>query len=111
MLLEQNLQLMEKSREAYWLRYPVTSPMKLRWRAITFRHSFHVLPGETILELGAGSGLWTEHVTNVLRNENPITGAVFNRELLKPSPHPNVQFQLIEDLTRDLPAETFDYVI
>ena len=36
---------------------------KLRWRALTVRHCFHVLPGESILELGAGSGLWTEHLT------------------------------------------------
>ena len=49
---------MERSRETYWLRYPQTSPMKLRWRAVTVRHSFHVLPGESIVELGAGSGLW-----------------------------------------------------
>ncbi|MGB7436235.1 MAG: glycosyltransferase [Candidatus Acidiferrum sp.] len=111
MILEQNLRAMEQSREAYWLRYPATSPTKLRWRALTFRHSFHVLPGETILELGAGSGLWTGHVADVLRNENPITGAVFNRELLKQSTRPNVRFQLVENLLRDLPAESFDYVI
>jgi SAM-dependent methyltransferase len=109
--LEQNLREMERSREAYWLRYPATSPTKLRWRALTFRHSFHVLPGETILELGAGSGLWTQHLANVLRNENPITGAVFNCELLKSSENSNVRFQLIEDLSRDLPPESFDYVI
>jgi hypothetical protein len=75
--LVQNLREMERSREAYWLRYPVTSPTKLRWRALTFRHSFHVLPGERILELGAGSGIWTEHLAEVLRGGNPITGVVF----------------------------------
>ena len=80
MFLEQNLRDMERSREAYWLRYPATSPIKLRWRALTVRHSFHVLPGESILELGAGSGLWTKHLADVLRDQNPITGAVFNRE-------------------------------
>jgi hypothetical protein len=70
--LEQNLGAMERSREAYWLRYPGTSPTKLRWRALTFRHSFHVLPGETILELGAGSGIWTEHLAEVLREETRL---------------------------------------
>jgi hypothetical protein len=54
--LEDNLRTMERSREAYWLRYPATSPTKLRWRAIAVRHCFHVLPGETILELGAQRG-------------------------------------------------------
>ena len=109
--LTQNLREMEHSREAYWHRYPSTSPTKLRWRALTFRHSFHVLPGETVLELGAGSGLWTEHLNDVLRGENPITGVVFNRELLRESKHSNVRFQYVEDLARDLEPESFDYVV
>jgi len=111
MLLEQNLQFMEQSREAYWLRYPGTSPIKLRWRALTFRHSFHVLPGETILELGAGGGLWTEHLSDALRDENPITAAVFNRDLLRESSRPNVRFQHVESLSKDLAPESFDYVV
>jgi SAM-dependent methyltransferase len=111
MFLEQNLREMERSREAYWLRHPGTSPIKLRWRALTFRHSFHVLPGERVLELGAGSGLWTSHLSDVLRNENHITGAVFNRELLPESGRGNVEFVHVEDLKRDLEPESFDYIV
>jgi SAM-dependent methyltransferase len=111
MFLVQNLREMEQSREAYWLRYPGTSPIKLRWRALTFRHSFHVLPGETILELGAGSGIWTEHLAEVLRSENPITGAVFNRQFLRESTCSGVQFRYVEDLAKDLEPESFDYVV
>jgi len=69
MSLGQNLHDMERSREAYWLRYSTTSPVKLRWRALTVRYCFHVLPGEAILEIGAGSGLWTEHLATVFRGE------------------------------------------
>jgi hypothetical protein len=69
MSLERNLREMERGREAYWLRYPATSPVKLRWRALAVRHSFHVLPGESILDLGAGSGLCTMHLATVLRGE------------------------------------------
>jgi SAM-dependent methyltransferase len=102
---------MELSREAYWLRYPGTSPFKLRRRALTVRHCLHVLPGEKILELGAGSGLWTEHLTAALRGENPITAAVFNRELTRGrSPLPNTEFVHVTDLA-DLPAGAYDYVI
>jgi len=111
MFLEQNLRDMERSREAYWLRYPATSPIKLRWRALTVRHSFHVLPGESILELGAGSGLWTKHLADVLRDQNPITGAVFNRDLVRTSSHDSVRFLHIEDLAKDLEPESFDYVV
>ena len=112
MSLEENLKSMERSREAYWLRHPGTSPFKLRWRALTVRHSFHVLPGESILELGAGGGLWTEHLSAVLRGENPITAAVFNDEFAQGSQIiPNVKFTRITSLQNDLPAESFDYVV
>lgn len=113
MSLIQNLRDMERAREAYWTRYPATSPLKLRWRALTVRHSFHVLPGESILELGAGSGLWTEHLSSVLRDENPITAAVFNEDLSKQAARnlPNVQVVEVKSLEEDLQAESFDYVV
>ena len=114
MSLEQNLREMELSREAYWLRYPGTSPVKLRWRALTVRHCLHVLPGEKILELGAGSGLWTEHLAAVLRGENPVTAAVFNEGLAKRAfgkKIPNTKFIQVTNLATDLTAESFDYVV
>src|SRR5215831_13831553 len=111
MSLEDNLKSMERSREAYWRRRPSTSAFKLHWRALTVRHSFHVLPGESILELGAGTGLWTEELTTVLRGENPITGAVFNDEFAEPRTLKNVEFRKITSLSRDLRAESFDYVV
>src|SRR5215469_14001463 len=109
--LDQNLREMERSREAYWRRYPMTSPTKLRWRALTFRHSFHVLPGERILELGAGSGLWTEHLADVLGDQNPITATVFNQGLLRPSTRDSVRFVHTLDLLHDFQLGSFDYVI
>ena len=113
MSIEANLAEMEVSREAYWRRYPRTSPFKLRRRALTVRHCLHVLPGERILELGAGSGLWTEHLSTALRGQNPITGAVFNEALIQPSKNrqPNVDFVHVTDIARDLPAGSFDYVV
>jgi hypothetical protein len=109
MSLEQNLREMERGREAYWLRYPATSPVKLRWRALAVRHSFHVLPGESILDLGAGSGLWTRHLAAVLRGEALITAAVFNRDLWETAarePLPNTSFVHVTDIGRDLPASS-----
>lgn len=105
---------MEGHREAYWLRYPTTSPIKLRWRAIAVRHCFHVMPGETILEIGAGSGLWTAHLTEMLRGENPITAAVFNpglAERAKARAMPNVRVVSVENLAADLPPGSFDYIV
>ena len=114
MSLESRLAELERCREAYWLRYPKTSPIRLRWRALTVRHSFHVLPGESVLELGSGSGLWTEHVTRVLRGENPITMAVFNDELAEQAARKslaNTRVVRVANLAADLPAGSFDYVI
>lgn len=114
MRLTENLREMERGREAYWLRHPGTSPTKLRWRALTVKHAFHVLPGEAILELGAGSGLWTSHLTDVLRGENPITAAVFNADLaarIEARDLPNVSVRQVSDLRQDLPVGGFDYVV
>ncbi len=113
MSLETNLAEMERGREAYWLRYPKTSPVKLRWRALTVRHCFHVLPGESILELGAGSGLWTEYLSKTLRGENPITAAVFNDDLAALATEKkiaNTKVVRVNSLD-DLPAESFDYIV
>src|SRR3954454_17518520 len=79
--LEQNLREMERTREEYWRSYPQSSPHRLRWRALTVRHSFHLLPGESILEIGAGGGIWTRELAAVFRGENEITSAIFNSHL------------------------------
>ncbi|HEY8559753.1 MAG TPA: bifunctional class I SAM-dependent methyltransferase/glycosyltransferase family 2 protein [Pyrinomonadaceae bacterium] len=104
---------MELSREAYWRKYPKTSPIKLRWRAVCARHCFHIQPGEAILELGAGSGLWTAHLASVTRGENPITAVVFNEEFLDAVAElelPQTNFVRVESLD-ELPAESFDYIV
>ncbi|MBK9313242.1 MAG: glycosyltransferase [Acidobacteria bacterium] len=113
MSMEQNLCEMEMSREADWISYPETTPFKLRRRALTVRHLLHVMPGERILELGAGSGLWTEHLTDVMRGENPITAAVFNKHLVMPGDMrlPNTEFIHVVDIDADLPEETYDYIV
>ncbi|MDR3616675.1 MAG: bifunctional class I SAM-dependent methyltransferase/glycosyltransferase family 2 protein [Candidatus Obscuribacterales bacterium] len=109
--LEKNLQVMERYREAYWLRHPNTAALKLHWRATTVRHSFHVLPGQSILEIGAGTGLWTRHLTAVLDGQCPITAAAFNDDFMQAAPAlANVNFVKINSL-EDLPAESFDYVV
>jgi len=111
--LNENLSEMERTREAYWSAYPKTSPIKLLWRALTVRHCFHVLPGESMLEIGAGSGLWTEKLASVFKGENPITAAVFNADYLPTARGrslPGTTFVEVHDL-KDLPATSFDFVV
>lgn len=111
--LDRNLRAMERTRETYWRSYPQSSPYKLRWRALTVRHSFHVLPGESILEIGAGGGLWSRELSAVFGNENEITAAIFNRDLAESKDWqaaPTVRRRVIGSLD-DLPEESFDYVV
>jgi dolichol-phosphate mannosyltransferase len=112
--LRANLVEMERTRESYWRRFPATSPVKLHWRALVVRHCFHLLSGESVLEIGAGSGLWTEHLAEVFRGENHITAAVFNddlAELAEARRLSRTRVVRVTDLLEDLPAETFDYVV
>jgi dolichol-phosphate mannosyltransferase len=115
MSLLSNLREMERTREAYWLRYPATSPWKLHWCAVAVRHCFHILPGEAILELGAGSGPWTEQLAEVLKSRNPITATVFNDDLsssLKRKQLRDVRVvNVVDDLSTAFAPGTFDYII
>lgn len=113
MSLEANLSEMERARENYWQYYQRTSAIKLRWRAQAVRHGLHLLPGESILEIGAGTGLWTEHLAAVSRHECKITAAVFTPEYAA-DPRwqtlPDVRCLLTKSL-EDLPAKSFDCVV
>src|SRR4029450_13344827 len=50
---------------------------RLLWRAQSFRHIVPLLPGQTILQIGAGSNAFTRHLLHVSRRENPITAVTF----------------------------------
>ena len=105
--LQENLMEMERGRERYWRGHPGTSALKLCWRAATVRHSFqHLLPGESILESRRGQRAVDQAPqSEVLRGENPITAAVFNREFgARRRAGRGARFVHVEDLERDLPA-------
>jgi ubiquinone/menaquinone biosynthesis C-methylase UbiE len=108
-----NLCEIERSRDAYWRRYPRTSPTRLRWRANAARHALHIAPGESVLELGAGSGVWTEHLSAVTAGASPITAAVFNADLAKSARElalPNTDVVLVGS-EEQLPENSFDFVV
>lgn len=111
--LDQNLQEMERARESYWRSHPGSSPIKLHWRALTVRHCFHVLPGESILEIGAGGGLWTRELAKVFGGRNEITAAVFNPQFATAREWNDFSGVTKTIVTRleELPAESFDYVV
>ena len=50
------------------------------WRAQTLRHITHLLPGQSILEVGAGAGLFTRSLLRITRGENPLTVVTFGND-------------------------------
>ena len=59
MSIIETLALRERYRDNYRQKRDPICEDRLLWRAQTFRHSVHLLPGESILELGCGDGLFT----------------------------------------------------
>lgn len=71
------LAIREGYRDDYWRKRDPIADDRLLWRAQTFRHTVHLLPGQTILELGCGEGRFTRALLRISRGENPITAVTF----------------------------------
>jgi dolichol-phosphate mannosyltransferase len=48
---------------------------RLNWHAHIFRHLVHLLPGETILEIGSSDGGFTQALADMTRGRNPLVAA------------------------------------
>ena len=102
----------EQYRDQYWQKRDPIVTNRLLWRAQTFRHLVHLLPGKTILELGCGTGLFTEQLYKVTRGENKITATTFRDDVAGPKEQAStVEFIHISDLPGQLKGKTFDYII
>ena len=75
--LAASLAVRESYRDDYWRKHDPIVDDRLLWRAQTFRHTVHLLPGQTILELGCGELRFTRALLHVSRKENPITAVTF----------------------------------
>jgi len=102
----------ERYRDDYWRERDPIVEHRLLWRAHTFRHIVHLLPGQTILELGCGEGLFTRALLQVSRGENPITAVRFQEGAHSlPEVVGKVELLSASKFPGELIGRHFDYVV
>jgi len=102
----------EQVRDKSWQKRDPIIIERLRWRAQTLRHLIHLLPGQTILELGCGQGLFTQELYQVSRGENPITAVTFLDHIpVFENPAAPVEFLHLTSLPGQLAGREFDFVV
>jgi len=106
------LAIRERYREDYWRKHDPILEDRLLWRAQTFRHTVHLLPGQTILELGCGELRLTRALRHVSRGENPITAVTFQDSVSKPSEiDSRIEFLRLAELPGLLAGRRFDCIV
>src|SRR5712691_2798837 len=102
----------ERFRDEYWRKRDPILKDRLLWRAQTFRHTVHLLPGQTILELGCGKLQFTQALLQVSRGENPITAVTFARNLPDVSAlDSKIELLQLDRLPGSLSGRRFDCVV
>jgi SAM-dependent methyltransferase len=115
MTLKDILAERERSRLTYWEKTDYFLPVRLTWRAQMARNLFHLLPGESLLELGCGDARWSKKISAANHDTNSICAATFNSEyyekLQKKSLPENVEPVLLDSFPETLKNRKFDYVV
>lgn len=102
----------ENFRDQYWQKHDSIIKDRLLWRAQSFRHLVHLLPGQSILELGVGNGLFTQALYKVSCGENSITSVTFKEEIYKPIELcPNIEFIQLSLFPSKLEGKLYDFII
>jgi 2-polyprenyl-3-methyl-5-hydroxy-6-metoxy-1,4-benzoquinol methylase len=105
------LERREQYRDQYWHKKDPIIKDRLLWRAQTFRHLVHLLPGQTILELGCGKGLFTKQLYQVSRGENSITAVTFQEDLPQTDMPASVEVLSLTALIEQLDGKQFDFIV
>jgi dolichol-phosphate mannosyltransferase len=98
-------------RDEYWKRRDPIIEDRMLWRAQTFRHLMHVLPGQSILEIGCGDGAFTRQLAKVTRGECPLTAVTFANSERPSGFPPCVEFLASPLLPGVLEGRYFGFII
>lgn len=102
----------EQFRDRYLADRDPIAEDRMLWRAQTFRHMVHLLPGQGILELGCGEGAFTRQLARVSRGQNPITAVTFTAKAGRPPDVPaEVEFLQVSSVPGPLHGRCFDFVV
>ncbi|MCB0208443.1 MAG: glycosyltransferase [Anaerolineae bacterium] len=108
----ETLGVREQFRDDYWRKRDPIYDDRLLWRAFSLRHIVHLVPGQTILELGAGQGYFTRQLLKVSRGENPITAVTFRTNQKRPQNlSSEVEYVNVSSLPGELSDRRFDFIV
>ena len=106
------LAIRERYRDEYWRKHDPIADDRLLWRAQTFRHTVHLLPGQTILELACGELRFTRALLRVSRGENPVTAVTFQSSIADSSEiDSKVELIRLCELPGSLSGRSFDCIV
>jgi dolichol-phosphate mannosyltransferase len=106
----ETLRAREAHRDRYFRERDPIAEDRMLWRAQSFRQLVHLLPGQTVLELGSGDGLLTRGLARASRGANPITAVAFGAGAGADQPE-SVERFTAESLPGPLAGREFDFVV